>query len=259
MLKFLARGEKMNILNKLYCKSNLWFSIAWIIAYCLLMSVGDGISATLGVEKAVSLPVALCMMVILLLFLKKNQLFSTYGLRSPDASVSSMLFYIPVMIMLTANTWSGLSLNYSVLESILYILTMFCVGFLEEVIFRGLLFGAMAKDSPRAAIIVSSLTFGIGHIINLINGSGAELIPNILQIIYATAAGFMFVMIYLKSGSLVGCILTHSVFNALSAFQREPGLEMQIVTCILLTIITGGYGFYLALSMKKEKKEGREL
>ena len=63
----------------------------------------------------------------------------------------------------------------------------------------------------------------------------------------------------LKSGSLVGCILTHSVFNALSAFQREPGLEMQIVTCILLTIITGGYGFYLALSMKKEKKEGKEL
>lgn len=245
----------MKILDRLYNKSKLWFSVAWIICYCVLLSVGDGISAALGVEKVATLPIALFLSTILLLFLKKRRLFMSYGLSAPKASVSSMLFYIPIMIMLTANTWSGLTLKYSILESILYILTMFCVGFLEEMIFRGLLFGAMVKNTPRAAVIVSSITFGIGHIINLINGSGAEIVPNVLQIIYATAAGFMFVMIYLKSGSLVGCILTHSVFNALSAFQREPSLKMQIFTCILLTVITGGYALYLAISIKKDKKE----
>lgn len=244
----------MKILERLYNKSKLWFSITWIICYCLLLSVGDGISEVLGVEKAVTLPIALLLSVMLLLFLKKNRLFATYGLSAPKASVSSMLFYIPIMIMLTANTWSGLAVKYSILESILYILTMFCVGFLEEMIFRGLLFGAMVKDNPRAAVIVSSITFGIGHVINLFNGSASDVLPNILQIIYATAAGFMFVMIYLKSGSLVGCILTHSVFNALSAFQREPSLKMQIITCILMTVITGGYAIYLAVSMKKDKK-----
>lgn len=244
----------MKILDRLYNKSKLWFSIAWIICYCVLLSVGDGISEALGVEKAVTLPIAFLMSVILVLFLKKNRLFTTYGLSAPKASVSSMLFYIPIMIMLTANTWSGLAVKYSILESILYILTMFCVGFLEEMIFRGLLFGAMVNDTPKAAIIVSSLTFGIGHIINLFNGSGADILPNILQIIYATAAGFMFVMIYIKSGSLVGCILTHSVFNALSVFQREPSIKTQIITSILLTLITGGYAIYLALSLKKDKK-----
>ena len=156
--------------------------------------------------------------------------------------------------MLTANLWYGVTLNYGALETVLYILAMLCVGFLEEVIFRGLLFEAMRGDSVKAAIIVSSVTFGIGHIINLINGSGAELIPNLLQLVYATAAGFMFVMMYYKSKSLLVCIAVHGLFNALSVFANEANAtaEMRITTAIFLTVITGLYALYLALSMRKK-------
>jgi membrane protease YdiL (CAAX protease family) len=124
------------------------------------------------------------------------------------------------------------------------------------VIFRGLLFEAMRADSVKAAIIVSSVTFGIGHIINLINGSGAELIPNLLQVIYATAAGFMFVMMYYKSKSLLVCIATHAAFNALSVFANEASatLEMRIISATLLTVITGSYALYLAISIRKNQE-----
>lgn len=134
---------------------------------------------------------------------------------------------------------------------------MLCVGFLEEVIFRGLLFEAMRKDNVKAAVIVSSVTFGIGHIINLFNGSGAELLPNLLQIVYATAAGFMFVMMYLRSGSLLGCIAAHGIFNATSVFANEAKVtpEKQILTAVLLTVITGGYALYLARMMKGKKND----
>ena len=242
----------MNVLKKLYDKSQIWFAVAWIIAYCVLMSVGDALSASIGMDKSVTLAIGIVLSGIVLLFLKKNGLFSDYGLCKPKASAKSMLYYIPILIMLTVNLWYGVSLNYGVLETVLYILAMFCVGFLEEVIFRGLLFEAMRKDNVKAAIIVSSVTFGIGHIINLINGSEAELLPNLLQVIYATAAGFMFVMMYYKSKSLIGCIVTHGVFNALSVFANEANAtaEMRILTAILLTVITGSYALYLALSMK---------
>jgi membrane protease YdiL (CAAX protease family) len=112
----------------------------------------------------------------------------------------------------------------------------------------------MRKDSVKAAIIVSSVTFGIGHIINLINGSGAELLPNLLQVVYATAAGFMFVMMYYKSKSLLVCIVAHGAFNALSVFANEANAtaEMRILTAILLTVITSLYALYLALSMRKK-------
>ena len=242
----------MNVLKKLYDKSQIWFAVAWIIAYCVLMSVGDALSASIGIEKSVTVVIGILLSAILLLFLKKNRLFSDYGLCKPKASAKSMLYYIPILIMLTVNLWYGVRLNYDALETVLYILAMLCVGFLEEVIFRGLLFEAMRKENVKVAIIVSSVTFGIGHIINLINGSGAELLPNLLQLIYATAAGFMFVMMYYKSKSLIGCIVTHGAFNALSVFANEANAtaEMRILTAILLTVITGSYALYLALSMK---------
>ena len=145
-------------------------------------------------------------------------------------------------------------MNMSSLETVLYILSMFCVGFLEELIFRGLLFQAMAKDGVKTAIVVSSVTFGIGHIVNLINGSGAELLPNLLQVMYAVAVGFAFVMIYCRTGSLMPCIIVHSIFNGLSAFSNEAVMtpERQLISGVLLAVIAGGYALYLALAVKEE-------
>ena len=246
----------MNVLKKLYDKNPIWFAIAWIIAYCILMSVGDALSAEMGIDKSATLAIGILLSAILLLFLKKHGLFADYGLCAPKTSAKSMLYYIPILLMLTANLWYGVTFNYGALETVLYILAMLCVGFLEEVIFRGLLFEAMRKDSVKAAIIVSSVTFGIGHIINLINGSGAELLPNLLQVIYAAAAGFMFVMMYYKSKSLLVCIAAHGLFNALSAFANEAdaSTEMKILSAVLLTAITASYGAYIAWSINKEKR-----
>jgi membrane protease YdiL (CAAX protease family) len=131
---------------------------------------------------------------------------------------------------------------------------MLCVGFLEEMIFRGFLFQAMAKNGVKSAIVVSSVTFGIGHIINLINGSGAELLPNLLQVVYAVAVGFAFVMIYCRTKSLMPCIITHGVFNGLSAFANEAVMtpQRQILSGVLLAVIAGGYTLYLALAVKEE-------
>jgi membrane protease YdiL (CAAX protease family) len=218
------------------------------------MSLGDFISQIVGVEKSITLVIGLALTLILLLFLKKNKLFKDYGFCLPSVSHKSMLYYTPLLVMLSANLWYGVSLNYAILETVIYILTMLCVGFLEEAIFRGLLFEAMRKDNQKIAIIVSSVTFGIGHIINLINGSGAELLPNLLQVIYSTSAGFMFVMIYCKSKSIISCIISHGLFNSLSAFSNEALLttKNQIISSILLTLITSAYAIYLVFAIKKE-------
>ena len=242
------------MLKKLYDKSPIWFAVSWIVAYCVLMSLGDSLSAIIGVEKSVSLLVGLLLSIILYVFLRKNGLAAACGLCPSRASMRTMLYYVPLVLLVTANTWFGVTTHYGWGETVLYILTMFCVGFLEEVIFRGLLFNALRRDSERIAILVSSVTFGAGHIINLFNGSGAELVPNLLQIIYATAAGFMFVMIYCRTDSLIVCIITHGVFNALSVFATDTHLmSHRILSCVLLTVITGSYGAYIALTMKKRK------
>ena len=242
------------MLKKLYENSEIWFAVVWIIAYVVLASTGDNVSADLGIEKIVTMPILIAMSAILYFFIRKNGLTEKYGLCKPQLPAAKMLYYIPLPVLLTANLWYGVAMNLSPLETVLYILSMFCVGFLEEMIFRGLLFQAMAKNGVRSAIVVSSVTFGIGHIVNLFNGSGAELLPNLLQVMYAVAIGFAFVMIYCKTKSLMPCILTHSVFNGLSAFANEATMtpQREILSGILLAVIGGGYALYLALTVKEE-------
>ena len=218
------------MLKKLYEKSEIWFAVAWIIAYVVLASTGDNISADLDIDKIVTLPILIAMSAVLYFFVRKNGLTEKYGLCRPKLPAAKMLYYIPLLVLLTANLWYGVALNMSPLETVLYVLSMFCVGFLEELIFRGLLFQAMAKDGVKSAIIVSSVTFGIGHIVNMVNGSGAELLPNLLQVLYAIAIGFAFVMIYCRTKSLLPCIIVHSIFNGLSAFANETAIFWRSMT-----------------------------
>lgn len=91
---------------------------------------------------------------------------------------------------------------------------MINVGFIEEVIFRGFLFKMMSKENVKRAMIVSALTFGIGHIVNLLNG--AEFVSTIMQVCYAVCLGYLFVVIFYKSKFLIPCIVIHGVINSLA-------------------------------------------
>ena len=245
------------MLKKLYDKSELLFSIVWIIAYVILASIGDNLSLEIGIEKVVTLPILIILSFVLFFFISKNKLYNKYGLCKSNVNHSKMLFYIPLIILITTNLWYGVALNFTCLETVFYILSMFCVGFLEEMIFRGLLFKAMEQNDVKSAIIVSSVTFGIGHIVNLINGSGANLISNLLQVVYAMAIGFTFVMIFYKTKSILPCIMTHSIFNALSAFSNEAIMipQNEIISGVIITIIAGVYALYITFMIKEKDKE----
>ena len=243
------------MLKKLYEKSEIWFAVVWIIAYTVLASMGDNISADIGVKKIVTLPILIVLSAIMFGFVKKNGLSEKYGLCKPEIPASKMLFYIPLVILMTENMWRGVVLNDSPLEAVLRVLSMLCVGFLEEMIFRGFLFNAMAKDGVKSAIIVSSVTFGLGHIVNLFNGSGAELLPNIMQVIYAVAIGFAFVMIYYKTKSLLPCIVTHCVMNAANTFNNTAAdtTEVVMIRCAVIAVIAAGYALYITLMVKDQE------
>jgi len=232
-------------MKKLYERHEIIFAIVWIVLYVNVFSLADNASRSLGVEKLITFPAAAIMCIFLFLWLRRHGLNKKYGLCSPKVKARDMLYYLPLLLIVSCNAWFGLTLNMSVLESLLYVLSMLCVGFLEELIFRGFLFKAMSRDGIKSAIIVSSVTFGIGHIVNLFNGSGAELLPTLLQVCYAVAAGYMFVIIFYRSGSLIPCILAHSGINMLSAFGVEPGSAGRIFSAAALCVISLSYAIYL--------------
>jgi len=238
-------------MNKLYQKSELAFSLVWIIAYIVLFSAADNLSASFGVEKVITAPLCIIFTAAIALWIRRGGHAEKYGLCAFRGDARKWLYFLPLVLLASVNLWGGTELRLSLIETVLYIVSMLCVGFIEEILFRGFLFNALKKDGIKLAVIIASVTFGFGHIVNLLNG--AELFGTLLQIIYACAAGFLFTVILLRGGSLVPCIVTHSVLNSLSAFARDASPAADMLSAAFLTVVSLGYAVYI-LKMKRGEK-----
>lgn len=240
-------------MKKLYEKNELNFSLLWIGLYVVLTSMAENLSQDIGIQKIINVPSGIIMSVIILVFINKNGLNEKYGLCKSNTDPKKYLYFTPLLILVSANLWSGVQMKYSVLESVLHVLSMFCVGFLEEIIFRGFLFKAMYKSNVKRAVIVSSVTFGIGHIVNLLNG--ADTFSTILQICYAIAIGFLFTIIFLRSGNLIPCIITHGIINSLSAFAGERSDTFETLLSVVLIVVSFAYSAFILIKTSTETSD----
>ncbi|MBQ1742824.1 MAG: CPBP family intramembrane metalloprotease [Oscillospiraceae bacterium] len=224
---------------KLYRKNELMFAIGCIVVYVVvcgnLRAPGDDNPyMTLGL---------LVMAALLFLFVKKNELMEEYGLSAWAKNSKQMLYFLPLWLITTGNLWGGIVPKYQGLGLLCAVVSFALVGFLEELIFRGFLFRAMLRDgSKTSAIIISSVTFGIGHIVNLLTGHAAP--ETIVQVFWAIAMGFLFTMVYYKSGSLLPGILAHSLIDVFSVFSGRSDTVTWIFIGVTIAVAVG-YGFYL--------------
>ena len=225
-------------MNKMFEKHETLFCMLFIIIYIVVNSVCvQNFGYTSSASFIVNTILSVCLIVIVL-SLKKSAYYGFTKVRN----LKKYLYFIPLAVIISVNLWNGFNINQSAGEIVFHILTMINIGFIEELIFRGFLFRMMAKNNVKSAIIVSTLTFGMGHIVNLFNG--AELMPTLIQICYAAAIGYLFVIIFHKSKSLIPCIVTHCLVNSLSIFNVENTLSLYIAP-IFLTIIPLTYAIYI--------------
>ena len=242
-------------MTKMYKKSELTFAILWIVAYVVLSSLADQVSESVGVVKSVTAVLHVVMSLLLFIWIRQSGLGEKYGFCRSRVPAGRFLYYLPLIIIASTALWSGIGLRFGPAGTVCYVISMCCVGFLEEVIFRGLLFRAMEKNDLKTAIIVSALTFGLGHIVNLFNGSGRDLRASIVQIIFAVMVGLVLVLIFYYGGSLISCILFHAANNALGAFSAEgnmdPRLELGLNLAVIIVVL-GGYALYLVKAFARK-------
>ncbi len=240
-------------MKKLYEKNELNFAIACIAVYCVMQSLANPLNEAIGVDYSASAAFCIIQAIVIFAFIRKNGLLRRYGLCVSSVPARRFLYYVPLLILASGNLWNGAAVNYSTAETACRVACMLCVGFLEEVIFRGFLFVAIAKNNTRSAIIISSVTFGVGHLINLFNGSGMSLVSNLCQICFAVAIGFLLVTIFYRGGSLIPCITVHSAINTLSTFANDAGstAEKQLLHLLILILITVAYNLILMRTLPK--------
>ena len=241
-----------------YEKHPLLLALALIALYVIggsaLLSLGD--AHPLG--PIYPLFFHLVLVALLLAFLHRTRLASDFGLCAPARPARGFLFYIPLALAPLVNFLYPIA-RLSPLPTVIAFLNMLLVGLLEELIFRDFLYRAMAKDSPRAAVIVSSLTFGIGHIVNLLNG--APPLATLCQIVYACVFGFVFVLLLLESKSLFPAILAHSAVNASSVFFDTAAVDdgFTVITALALALLGLLYLVYLLYSRANTARKGEKI
>lgn len=229
-------------MKKLYEKSEITFAILWIVIY----TVGMGtLQNNFGLDSLWHMLGLIVISAAIFLFVKKNGLMGKYGLAGWAKNSRAMLWFIPLWLLSCMNLLSGFQPDYPVPGLFYAAVSMALVGFAEELIFRGFLFKAMLKDgNVKAAVIVSSVTFGMGHIINLFTGH--ELIATLTQMVFAVAMGFVFTLVFYKSGSLLPGILAHSFIDVASVFASDEGSQLvNLIVHIVVIVVSVAYCLYL--------------
>ena len=228
-------------MEEIFKKHESLFTIAIIIIYVVVNSYIMKNFGLYSYQSVIINTVLSIFLIILVILLKRVEY---YGITKPKKT-KYFLYFIPLFIISLFNIRNGIHINNTINEIIFYVLTMVNIGFLEEMIFRGFLFKMMAKDNVKLAIIVSSITFGLGHIVNLLNG--ADFFSTFIQVCYAIAIGYMLVIIFYKSKSIIPCIIFHGVFNSLSIFSNA---ESSVISSVILIVICLLYAFYVNKKVK---------
>ncbi|MCR4797278.1 MAG: CPBP family intramembrane metalloprotease [Lachnospiraceae bacterium] len=207
-------------MRKLYEKKEILFAVLWIVLYCVILGT---IRGNFGDESICMLIALLVFSAGIIAFVKANHLEEKYGLAGWPKDMKKYLFFIPMWILATGNIWDGFAPSYHGARLGIAALSMILVGFVEEMIFRGFLFKAMlGEDKTIVAIIVSAVTFGIGHIVNLLTGQTS--FETVMQILFAISWGFILTLVCYKSGSIIPCIIAHSMIDSLSLFGADNEL-----------------------------------
>ena len=252
-------------MRKLYEKNEVTFALVWIALYVVGMNIAmqfcggfDGLAGKTAGQLIVPVICAAALAVASTVWIVKNDLAEKFGLCSFKGSRKAFLWFVPLVVMSLTNVSNGLALTASLTVSLLMMANKAIAGYVEEIIFRGFLFRGMAKTNLRSAIIVSAVTFGAGHIVNLLNTE--DTFGVLMQVGYAITIGFLYTVIVYKGGSLWPCVLSHMFVNGSSVFALEQGPFTTLVaavfgqatpdlvqacSAVLLMVISGGYALWL--------------
>lgn len=143
----------------------------------------------------------------------------------------------------------------------LYILYVFGIALLEELIFRGTLILVISdafrnsRHRPLLVTLIGSLIFSLFHLTNLF--IGASIGSVLLQCVYTFLIGAMLTVTVLKTKNVWLCVLIHALFDfgGLLIIQIGIGNPWDLVFWIL-TIVSGllcaGHIIFSLIKLEKD-------
>jgi len=144
----------------------------------------------------------------------------------------------------------------------LYILYIFFIALLEELIFRGIILILLKdwfkrlKHAPIVITAVGAGIFSLFHLTNLFVGAGIGDV--LLQCLYTFLIGAMLTVTILKTKNIVICIVVHAIFDfggLIEAYEMGSGIAWDIafwVATIVSGVLCAGHVMYSLIKLDKD-------
>jgi len=163
------------------------------------------------------------------------------GFRRPE-SFASLVLFVPALALFVGNLTFGIGpKSFSVIAVAAVVAAT--SGFVEEVVFRGLMLRAFLPKGAWTAVITTSAVFGLTHALNVFAGYAP--LYALLQVAYALAVGFCFGAMVVKGRLLWPLIVAHGLGNFVAFLNDgQIGTHLYVVTLVYVVLFTG-YGLYL--------------
>lgn len=186
-----------------------------------------------------------------------------YGLGREGLGLG-MLIALPVLIFSIHYIAQGILAEVrpelNALDFLCPLITGLQPGVLEELFFRGIVFGGLMhfragkKNRVMVAFLGSTLTFTLIHVANMLNGQ--SFIGTVNQLTFALALGALFCAAYLRTHNIWPVIFYHSLHDSFAFFLvRTTGASTDGAPSAFQLVMNAAvlvYACYMVFSTKPE-------
>ncbi len=162
--------------------------------------------------------------------------FTAFGMTA------AILSLIPPDLPLMQEYIQSSALLMDEINALTILQTVLVAPFIEELIFRGLVYSQMKKAMPQfLAIILQALLFGLVH-------------SQLLWVLYAFTLGLILGFVADRFGSILPSILLHICFNASNYLPFIVALEGQNAAIVLAVTLPATLAllFFLARKLRRD-------
>lgn len=184
----------------------------------------------------------------LLYFAVRHKSIAVLGFCRPrEGSLKKLLFCIPLIVIALSHFVAGPASGLSIGLFAANLFLTLSIGMAEEIYFRGIICNVWLEKGPYKAMVISSVLFGISHLMNIAGGAG--MLATLLQICFAFIYGLVLALIFIRSGTLITCVLLHALHDMCSFISADGTVTVNVVLGAVQTLILVMYLIYL---MKEE-------
>ena len=202
-----------------------------------------------GSEAKITQGIFIWLSVVVAVFfaLCKYKSISVLGMNKiREGSLKELFYLIPMLVVALLGLIAGVDLSLGAGFLFANLFLTIGVGFSEEIYFRGIICNIWKEQGNTKAVIVSSILFGICHLMNVLGGANVG--ATILQIFFAFFYGIIFAIIFVNTNSLLPCVGLHCLHDFCAFIGNDISENAEIGLIVMQTVIMF---VYMAILLKQ--------